>query len=212
MMRTIAATQMTHNVHRRYASWILLCALACAPVIIYGVINVHSRTDNSVAQWLPKDYETTQFYSRFTDLFGSDEKVLVSWAGCTLDDPRLERFARLVEGSGEVPQQQDLASLVIDVMTGQRMLAELRAPPLQIDRKVAVQRLQGSLIGPDQQTTCAVVTLGVRTTDERERAVTAIREIAVAHCDVAKEDLRLEFGDGRAESLRHLVPKDFAFG
>ncbi|MBP88850.1 MAG: hypothetical protein CMJ64_19410 [Planctomycetaceae bacterium] len=190
-MRRIAATQMNQDFHRRYASLILVVALVCAPVVLYGVMNVHTRSDNSVAQWLPKDYETTQFYSRFTDLFGSDEKVLVSWVGCTLDDPRLEEFARLVEGSGELPEQEHLASIVQEVMTGQRTLAELRSPPLEIDRKLAVQRLQGSLIGPNEQTTCALITLGDATTDERERAVMAIREIAVGHCGVAANDLRL---------------------
>jgi predicted RND superfamily exporter protein len=182
---------MNQDFHRRYASLILVCAALCAPVVLYGVIKVHTRSDNSVAQWLPKDYETTRFYSRFTDLFGSDEKVLVSWIGCTLDDPRLESFARLVEGTGELPEQEHLASIVQEVMTGQRTLAELRAPPLQIDRQRAVRRLQGSLIGPDEQTTCALITLGEATTDEREQAVMAIRDIAVTHCGVDADDLRM---------------------
>lgn len=182
---------MNQDFHRRYAVLILLFALLCAPVLLNGAFRVHTRSDNSVAQWLPKDYETTQFYSRFTGLFGSDERILVSWVGCTLDDSRLEAFAKLVEASGELPEQEHLAAIVQDVMTGQRMLAELRSPPLAIDRKLAVQRMQGSLIGPDGQTTCALVTIGNATTDERERAVTAIREIAVSHCGVDADDLRM---------------------
>ena len=190
-MRKIAATRMNQDFHHRYALLILCVALFCAPMVVHGVMNVHARSDNSVGQWLPKDYETTRFYSRFTELFGSDEKVLVSWVGCTLDDPRLEQFARLVEGSGELPEYEHLGSIVQEVTTGQRLLGELRSPPLEISRKLAVQRLRGSLIGPDKRTTCALITLGTATTDERERAVMAIREIAVAHCEVASEDLRL---------------------
>jgi len=182
---------MNQNFHRRYASLILVLALACAPVVIYGVMYVRTRTDNSVGQWLPKDYETTRFYSRFTKLFGSDERVLVSWVGCTLDDARLEEFATLVEGSGELPEQAQLSSVVREVVTGQRMLAELRAPPLRIDRQEAVRRLQGALIGPDEQQTCALITLGEATTDQRKQAVLSIRDIAIAHCGVDPDDLRL---------------------
>ena len=67
---------------------------------------------------------------------------------------------RLVEGSRELPEQELSASIVQEVTTGQRTLAELRAPPLEISREFAVSRLQGSLIGPDGQTTCALITLG----------------------------------------------------
>ena len=88
-------------------------------------------------------------------------------------------------------EQEHLTAVVQEVTTGQRLLAALRAPPLEIDRKSAVQRLLGSLIGPDEETTCALITLGDATTDERERAVMAIREIAVAHSGVAADDLRM---------------------
>lgn len=182
---------MNQDFHRRYSSLILFVAIACAPFVIYGALRSHTRSDNSVAQWLPKDYETTQFYDRFSKLFGSDEKILVTWVGCTLDDPRLERLATLVEGNSEFLEQQHLVGIVQEVITGQRLLAELRSPPLEISRKVAVQRLKGSLIGPDEATTCALVTLGEATAEARKNALFAIRDLAVDHCGVEEADLRL---------------------
>jgi predicted RND superfamily exporter protein len=171
--------------HRRHAGKLLLAAAVCLPVIVWGMARVHESSDNSIDQWLPKNYEATDVYYRFRQHFGSDEVALVSWEGCTLDDPRLERFATAVEAD------DDLADAVEHVTTGQRVQKQLSTRPISIPRDEAIRRLQAVLIGPDSQTTCAVVTLAAETSQERIAAVTAIRKIAVERCDVPEADLRL---------------------
>src|SRR6185312_7733749 len=60
--------------------------------------------DNNVHDWLPDTYDETQDFSWFQQHFSNETFVLVSWDGCTLDDPRLELFAKkIVPPAGEQP-------------------------------------------------------------------------------------------------------------
>ncbi|MBL7039554.1 MAG: MMPL family transporter [Pirellulaceae bacterium] len=182
---------MTKDFHRRHATALLLAAVVCLPAIVWGTIGAYKRTDNSIDQWLPKNCEATDVYYRFRRLFGSDETVLVSWEGCTLGDDRLERFARALEGTGDDAEVFQQSHLIEHVTTGQRVYEQLDSSSFGISEDLALRRLQSVLIGPDQQTTCAVVTLATDSSSERAAAVAAIRRIAVEHCGVPSDDLRL---------------------
>ncbi len=156
-----------------------------------GGFSAYARSDNSVDQWLPQNYETTDSYERFQRLFGSDEAILVSWVGCSLDDPRLEQLACQLEGKGNSPADFPFSHLIENVTTGQREFRYLRTRPLSIQKKYALRRLEGTLIGPDQNTTCAVVTLSSTDSEQRVEVVEAIRDLAIKHCGISEEDLRL---------------------
>jgi predicted RND superfamily exporter protein len=177
--------------HRRHAVKLLLAAAACVPLIAWALLHVHESSDNSIDQWLPQDYEATDVYYRFRDHFGSDEVVLVSWEGCTLDDPRLEQFAAAVEGEDGKPRLAGLAEVFEHVTTGQLAQKQLSMRPVSIPRDEAIGRLRAVLIGPDGETTCAVVTLAADTSRKRIDAVDDIREIATDRCGVPEDDLRL---------------------
>ena len=50
--------------------------------------------DNNVHDWLPTTYDETQDFSWFQKHFDNETFVLISWEGCTLEDHRLELFAK----------------------------------------------------------------------------------------------------------------------
>ena len=52
--------------------------------------------DNNVHDWLPTTYDETKDFSWFQEHFDNETFVLMSWDGCTLEDPRLELFAKKV--------------------------------------------------------------------------------------------------------------------
>ncbi len=52
--------------------------------------------DNDVHDWLPDTYAETQDFSWFQSHFDNETFVLVSWDGCTLEDERLELFAKKI--------------------------------------------------------------------------------------------------------------------
>ena len=180
---------MKQDFHRRHATALLLAAVVCLPVVVWGVANAYERSDNGIDQWLPKNCEATDEYDRFRRLFGSDETVLVSWEGCTLDDARLERFAQILEGNGDGNEALRCLHLIEHVTTGQRAYEELRS--FGVSKDLALRRLHGVLIGPGGRTTCAVVTVATDSPSERATVVDSIRRVAVESCDVAAEDLRL---------------------
>ena len=99
------------------------------------------------------------------------------------DDPRLARLAKLLvpESSRREPElsaleidSQDLSPQSEDVspddaatcskyfksvLTGRDLLDRLTAPPLSLTLEAAVKRLQGTMLGPDGEQTCLIVTL-----------------------------------------------------
>ncbi|MEY3173619.1 MAG: hypothetical protein RLZZ436_1533 [Planctomycetota bacterium] len=108
---------------------------------------------NDVRDWLPERYEQTQEYRRFQTAFGNDEFIVISWEGCTLDDERVDRLSRILAPTGSS------TDLVERISTGREVLQRLTAPPLKLPREQAIDRLQGTLAGPDRQHTCAMVWL-----------------------------------------------------
>src|SRR5262245_58686784 len=67
---------------------ILALAAFTLPLVGIGARQAVKSNANDVRDWLPAHYaETTQF-RWFTEHFGSEDFVLVSWTGCTLADER----------------------------------------------------------------------------------------------------------------------------
>ncbi len=182
---------MRKDIQRGYAGRLLLVAVTLLPAILWGAVSVYQRSDNGIHQWLPRDYEATNDYYRFRDLFGSDEALLVTWVGCTLGDDRLEEFASFWKTAGDDNELSHVARHVEHVTTGTRVYRQLIDPPIDVRPSLAAKRLRGVLIGPDEESTCAVLTVNAQTAEERRAVVDAVRHIAIDRCGVPESDLRL---------------------
>ncbi|MFN9418037.1 MAG: efflux RND transporter permease subunit [Pirellula sp.] len=166
---------------------ILVCLLPLT--ILAARIAIRSNV-NDVRDWLPAHYSETVQYEWFRTRFGSEEFVVVSWPGCTLDDARLQQLSvaltersRLVESAGKPP-------LFTQIMTGRELVDDLTGVGAGLTLSQALNRLKGTIIGPDLQQTCAVITLSE---DSRIRLSSALSEIrnATVACGVAEEDVHL---------------------
>jgi hypothetical protein len=135
---------------------VLVVAAILFPVLIWGVYRAQLSNSNDVRDWLPAEYPETQQYRWFARHFGTHDFVLVSWPGCTLQDPRLDEFAGQL--SKRTRRAADGASLG-QIFTGRSLLEQLTAPPIELSERRANSRLRGAVIGPDAQQTCAVVML-----------------------------------------------------
>lgn len=158
----------------RYARWILACFALATPLIIYSAFQTVRSNTNKVEDWLPATFAETHDLAWFRKLFVADQFVLISWEGCRLggdpadpgadsDDPRIERLAQMLVPTEIVePQSEAVGShprYFGSVTTGRRVLEQLTAPPMNVPYALAVERLKGSLIGPDGRQTCLLVTL-----------------------------------------------------
>ena len=100
----------------RHSFKVILVVIFLLPVFSRGARKALMSNDNNVHDWLPSDYPETTDFSWFQEHFENETFVLISWEGCTLDDPRLELLAKKL-----VPPQQDEEPI--------ETLAQLPKPP-----------------------------------------------------------------------------------
>jgi hypothetical protein len=182
---------MNRSFYDRYA-WAIVGGLVfLIPSILLGVKETFRNANNNVSQWLPQDYPETREYQNFRRHFGSDDMAVVSWEGCTLDDDRLEKLALQLVPPPEKRRPGDGSEWFQKVITGPRVLEDLMTGPSRLSRETAVNRLMGTLVGPDGETTCAVVILSKKGDADRTGALNALREIATTRCGIDPEKLRL---------------------
>lgn len=159
-------------------SWAIIAVTVClTPFAFYSAGRTVQSNVNKVEDWLPKNFVETTQLAWFRKHFACDQFVVVSWEGCKLadptvpgdtDDPRIERLAQLlVPDSDQVAAEQSLAPELDAarrryfkvVSTGRRVVDSLVAEPLKLDPESAIERLQGTMMGPDRRQTCVTVTL-----------------------------------------------------
>lgn len=164
---------------RRVAAVVLIVMAASLPWVATGMIRALKSTSNDPRQWLPRDFDETDTHDWFQQQFGIDEIAVVSWPGCTLDDPRVEQLAADLEQSKYFHR----------VLSGPRALEQLRK--LRIKRQAAIERLRGTLIGPDEKTTCLVAEISTHGQEDRSAAVAYIVETAESSCGLSPDVLRM---------------------
>ncbi|HVU89923.1 MAG TPA: MMPL family transporter [Pirellulales bacterium] len=145
--------------YQRYSRAILATVLVVFPVLIFGANRAAQTNRNDVKDWLPATFSETKDYRWFQAHFENETQVLVSWQGATLDDPRVEKFARLVAPRSEQDQTPIDTSLFSSVLTGPELVRRLTDPPTNLPRSEAIKRLSGLLVGKDGKQTSAVVSL-----------------------------------------------------
>lgn len=185
----MAASAAPEPFYRRFGGAILLLAAASGPLVVWGVLAAIRSNSNDVRDWLPAQYVETQQYRWFQQHFGEQDFIVASWPGCTLDDPRLDAFAQRIEAlSG--PSGPGESRLFSRVLTGRSLLNQLTAPPIDLNREDVATRLRGSVVGPDGQQTCAVVTLREDAPARLEAALDLIEQ-AAAEAGVPRGEVRL---------------------
>lgn len=169
--------------------------IATLPWIVTGSSAVECKTAGLV-EWLPDQHSERSRYETFVERFGTDDWVLVTWNDCRIDDPRLAAFS---EKLAATDSQRDEADAFFErIVTGNGVLERLTSPPANLSYDAAVDRLTGSLIGPDQQATCAVITLTEQGRFYQKEAIQTVRNVA-EECEIPAGDLR--FGGTAYESV-----------
>ncbi len=166
---------------QRAAVAVLAVMLLMLPLVLWGAISALRSTSNDPRQWLPRGFAETDRYDWFQQYFGSDEIAVVSWPGCTLDDPRVESLSTALAASPYFDR----------VRSGPSVLRQLMQPPLELSRTAALRRLNGTLVNSDSRTTCLVLSTSAVGRDDRVAAVRQIEQLAAAEINLPAEDLRL---------------------
>lgn len=187
---------------------IILVMMFMLPVIFAGTRRALRTHRNDVRDWLPEDFPQTADHRWFREHFPHEQFVLLSWPGCTLDDPRIELLARklvphqLPPWAQQQAQQSDQQPPTVPalaaspaaagtgnkpaephyfkrVLTGPRLIYELQQRYENLSREEILERLEGSLIGKDHYRTCLVVTLNSHVEGKQlHRAIEQIHQYA----------------------------------
>jgi hypothetical protein len=163
----------------------LLLALLSLGWIAFIAVGLYRAETNieDFFPWLPDDTPARNNYMEFIREFGADDTLIVSWEGCHLGDPRVERLRRLL------PVEE--ARWIRGVTTADSLLQQLTGPPQKFSHTEAVRRLTHVLIGTDGETTCLFVHLNNDGMRDRRRSVSRVIAHAERACGIAPDDLRL---------------------
>lgn len=138
---------MTHFFEKRdrwghgMALWVLVAMIFIAPPAFWTLKQIH--LENDIETWLPEGDPQAKTLRWYLDNFQHEDRILVSWQGSTLNDPRVERFADRIRGTIDAAGvRRDGVKLIKSVVTPQDVIARMGVP-----RNEAVRRLAGVLIG-----------------------------------------------------------------
>jgi len=179
---------MINRFFTRHSFAIIILVVFFLPVLTRGARMAMTSNDNKVEDWLPQEYPETQDLRWFKQHFENETFILISWEGCTLDDPRLELLetkllkhvnliypkpATLIQAGiqklfppAQAPEPTVGPPLFQSVETGRTMLKRLTEGSTKLSEEEALRRLSGLFVGKDNHAqSCAIVTL----TDEAKR-------------------------------------------
>lgn len=138
---------------------------------VFGLSKFQSNTED-VVQWLPDNSPARDVYDQFEAKFGSDDFLLVTWDGCTIDDPRLLQLCEKILSN-------DKDHLIQSVVNGADVIDKIRSE-MNLAIKHIVNRFRGVFFGVDDpRQTLAIIELTKKGTADRRESLRQI-ELAIA--------------------------------
>lgn len=161
----------------------LTFVLVCFAFCYFGFSKIQSNTED-VLQWLPDRSEARVKYDFFTSKFGSDDFLIVTWEGCTVDDPRLALFTNHI-------REHDTEKLIRKITNGAEVLQRLTRD-LKLSRTDVVRRLRGVFFGAeDLELTCSLIELSKQGTMDRLGSMQLVWEGIDAQPDLSRGDVTM---------------------
>jgi len=141
---------MTHFFEKRdrwgngLALWVLVAMIFVIPPACLSLRQI--KLKNDVTGWLPDDDPQAKVLAWYNEMFPEDDRIVVSWQGSSLKDPRVDQFARELEG---VVDDEGVRR------NGSKYVQEVITPHSVLDRMIdediepteALRRLSGVLLG-----------------------------------------------------------------
>ncbi len=169
----------------------LLAMTASVPFILYGAAGAIGSMFNAPIRWIPASFPALREFHAFTDQFDVHETILISWPGCTVDDPRLHNFADELERLRSQQRRQGEPELIVAAPNGYDLLRDLMTSQSEIPRASALARLRRVLVGPDLETSCAAIELTTAGAKNRETALAMVLAAADAAVGLPRDQYRL---------------------
>ena len=151
---------MNQPFYARYGWVICLLMIGTAGLLIDGAGRAMQTQSNRAEDWLPAHYQETKDLRWFYHHFPGEDLLMISWEGCTLDDPRIKTLVGLLRRPADLDGEQGL-QVFREVVTAQEVSNQLQAKYPEISPRQALSQLEGWLVGPEREggerTSCIVV-------------------------------------------------------
>jgi predicted RND superfamily exporter protein len=142
-----------------------------APLVVVSLFRV--RMNNDVVSWLPSGDREARILAWAKSHFPSNDRILVTWDGSTLDDPRSARMVQALTGVlGADGVRRGGHPAVKEVITAQDVCT--RMIRFGVEPEEALKRLEGSLIG----TGLVKVRLTPAGRTKQDSTLAALRQVA----------------------------------
>jgi uncharacterized protein len=161
----------------------LVIALCALPFGIFAVLNLPMGSAG-VHQWLPEGRPERVRYEAFVQEFGSDQVLLCSWDGCTVNDPRLVDF------KNRVARLPDYSLWFTRLEATDSVIASIAAPPLKLSVEKAKARVRGVMIGSGG-TGCVVLGVSEQGVHAHKELIQSVRTVADETSGLGRDQLRM---------------------
>ena len=111
----------------------LLAMVALAAPVNWGSNEGVRTMFNAPLLWVPRDSAAREEFNRFLGQFEIHEAILISWPGCTVDDPRLEEVEEALMAVRDSRAAAGEVELFNHVVSGRSMLQMLREAPAELN-------------------------------------------------------------------------------
>ncbi|HAH43995.1 MAG TPA: hypothetical protein DCM07_03925 [Planctomycetaceae bacterium] len=175
---------------RRYLVTVILLVLI-TPFLIYGAHKSVESMSIAPEKWAPDFMQSRKNYDQFSKDFESNDLILISWPGCTVDDPRLIEFEKQINAPRKTDFGETHETLFDRIVSGAGTLDALTSPPLKLPREEALERLKGVLVGKNLEDSCAVIILTYRGNELRTQSINHVLDVAEEVCQIPREDFHI---------------------
>jgi predicted RND superfamily exporter protein len=139
---------VNQSIYARYG-WVILFLMAgITGLLVDGAWRAMQTQSNRGEDWLPADYQETKDLNWFFQHFPGDDLLMISWEGCTFEDPRIKPLVERLRQPADLDGERGL-QLFRDVVTAQEVSKHLQEKYPEISRRRALSQLEGWLVGPE---------------------------------------------------------------
>ncbi|MEM9660060.1 MAG: hypothetical protein AAF961_16985, partial [Planctomycetota bacterium] len=170
---------------------VLLLMGASLPWVLSGSQLAVESMFNAPVHWISPSFDGLRRFRQFVEQFDVHETILVSWPGCTVDDPRLREAAAAVEQLRATRQAAVEPEFFAGVANGYDLLRELTSEPVDLSRARAVGRLTNVVIGPDGETSCLAVDLTAEGAERRREAIELLSQTVEQAIETPRTEWRM---------------------